>query len=49
MKDEKLESIFDLFIKCDMCDIDKALQICKEKGFADFKRRLFERQYLDQF
>ena len=48
-KDEKLESIFDMFIECDMCEIDKALQICKQKEFADFERRLFERQYLDQF
>ena len=40
---ENLEPIFNLFLECDDCEVEKALEICKQKSFTDFERKLIER------
>ena len=47
--EDKWKAIFNLFIECETWEIIRAEQICKQKQFSDFERRLSEICYLDQF
>jgi hypothetical protein len=46
---ENLEQIFKLFLECDDCEVEKALELCKQNDdFNNFERKLFERIYFEE-